>query len=214
MKKVVIYYLLILFISCSTDDCPTKFQIPAYIQPLISNYKIGDTLTINSKFYKVLQEANLNEEFNFEKHPPRVACGIYKIDTQHLTDISIINKYIQFIYNDSILANIKYLSGGQNVITGVFNYNKDSFYTEIKIKLNTLGIYLINFGSDNYDEPFPGQCKFHEIYDIFTMMNNNRENNNLEFLKESPDSFYSQWMLEDPVNRFHRFGGYCFKVVP
>ena len=67
MKNIFTLLFLLLFIGCKDPaKCPTKFQIPVSLSPIAEEYKLGDTITIASKFSKQVLEIELHRTFNME----------------------------------------------------------------------------------------------------------------------------------------------------
>lgn len=199
---------------CNPDNCPREFEIPVNLSPANTVYKIGDTIELYSKFSKYLKEIKLNEYYNFEKTNVYIGIQCFKIDTLNNSRQSVFGNYMDYFIDDSIMLYAGHAgSQGGDIIVGNCNLKNDSFYTKLKIFTSHTGIYCLLFGTNNYDQKFPGQCSWNDVYDIQSKMNGGGKNN-VDFLKEAKDSFYINWMLADSIDRFHNLGGYCFKVVP
>ncbi len=211
--KMTILILSLIFQMCN-PDCPREFEIPVYLSPPKPIYRFGDTIELYSKFSKYLREINQNEYYNFEKTQILGTIQCFKLDTINQSRRSVIGKNIGYYIDDSIYLKLRHSNFGDgDLILGDFNYKNDTFYTMAKLVIQDPGIYCIWFNCLNFEQKFPGQCKFNAIYDIHTKMNGGGKNN-VDFLREATDSFYINWMLADSIARFHNFGGYCFKVMP
>ncbi|MEP7195160.1 MAG: hypothetical protein ABI851_01485 [Saprospiraceae bacterium] len=213
MKISICLILPLIFLRCNPDNCPREFEIPVNLSPSNSTFRIGDTIKLFSKFSKFLHEIKLNENYNFEKTIIDLGIQCFKIDTLNNSRQSVIGRNIKFLISDSIDLSLDDagVSGGK-LLHGRFNFIVDSFFTMANLIPVIPGIYCIWFGSANYDQKFPGQCSWNDVYDIHSKMNGGGKNN-VDFLKEATDSFYINWMLADSITRFHNFGGYCIKVV-
>lgn len=57
-------------------------------------------------------------------------------------------------------------------------------------------------------QDFLGKCDYTEM-DARVTLNDNADNN-IDYLRLSPDKQYNTWILEKPDERFYKFGGYVF----
>ncbi|HMG14165.1 MAG TPA: hypothetical protein VK590_01890, partial [Saprospiraceae bacterium] len=200
------------------------FKIPSKILPAISTYKIGDTITIISKFHRSVPSYSLEnldtgkKDMSGIKWKPRSA--IYRIDSLDFpnnVEYSDFEKNFHFVNDKSYNYKIFKFSDNSSSLIGEYNYSNDTFSLSYKILALKAGTYYLESGSDNYpgvvdQQDYPGKC--HGVgFEVYIDMNKNT-NNNINFLKESPDYHWNTWIFKDTTGRFNKFGGYCFKVKP
>lgn len=195
------------------ENCPSRFQLLASITPYSEVYVVGDTITIQSKFSKNILEVNLNKTYDMEGVKWYPLTRIANIDTLGIVR-SHTKENFEFISNS--LYNyycFTFSSDNSSVLTGELNYQNDSFDLEVKLITQTPGLYYLGHGSTlfNDDQDFPGNCRQVGI-EGYTLMNDGMDNN-IHLLQESPEPHYNTWILQKPDERFHRGGGYCFRVV-
>ena len=220
---------MLLSSTCSkSDNCAQYFYLPVQIQPEQPVYKVGDTITVWSKFSKFVTGYrydngvdNRVNEFNMEGINWKPHTWIYKIDTLRGDVAPYTSVYSNF---DVIINQVKYpyerydYSKGETGLVGEYRYVLDSFDLQFKIVARNPGIYYfsqfntVQSGSLS-KQTYPGDCfnGNRNSFDVFSTVNENRDNN-FDFLLESPDSLYFDFYHRSRSN-FREKGGYCFKVI-
>lgn len=226
--KFIAFISIINLANCGKDvsKCPIYFTLPVSIVPIQEVYNIGDTITIISEFEDQL--AGLNTEltevgiFNMKgiKWEPRFR--IYKLDTliikrdEHLSRLT---ENFQIILYDTLL-NLREYSSGNETIVGEYTEFNSKFSLNFKIVCKKKGTYFFesdsgnNYGTLGFQD-YPGVCKKEKLEVYFKT--NEGKDNNLHYLKESPDPFWDRsrpngytgdvYSKEPEVH-----GGFCFKV--
>ena len=104
--------------------------------------------------------------------------------------------------------------GIKDVLDYIFSL-EEGYSLEYKMVLLSEGVFFLRHSSDlsSIDglQDFPGRCKLEGSYGICEV--NEHEDNNFYLLEDSPDSHFSEWVLEKPEKRFYDLGGYVFVVV-
>jgi hypothetical protein len=213
--------ILALCLGCKTRNCPINFLLPMRIIPAQLEYRIGDTITIISKFDKKLKGYGTQWDevgtFDMEGITWQPVSFIYRIDSlesQNNPEFSILSKYFQVLDNPAYDYKPFQFSDGSKALMGEYNYSRDTFSLEYKIIPNKIGIFFLENGSYalHTRQDFPGKC-FKEDFWPHIEMNGGQENN-IELFKSSPDSHWNTWLIGQSETAFYKAGGYCFKVIP
>ena len=138
---------------------------------------------------------------------------IYRIDNDSVEVLTRTKDYFDMVGNDDYNLEWFTYSSGASQIDGEYRFARDTFDIEIKVIPNTIGIYVLIFGSQLYSsgQDFPGKCS-KEDFDV-TMLMNEGEDNHIHLLSESPNPYFNDWILQKPQDRFFSKGFYCFRVV-
>ena len=196
------------------------------ITPVQEVYNLGDTITIVSEFEDHLVGLNteLTEVGTFYMKDIfwEPEFRIYRLDTliierdEHLSKIT---ENFQIILFDTLL-NLREYSTGCEEIVGEYREFKSKYNLMFKIVCKNKGSYYFEFDSgNNYCtlgfQDYPGVCK-NEKLEVYFKTNEGKDNN-LHYLKESPDPFWDRsrpngytgdvYTKEPEVH-----GGFCFKV--
>lgn len=219
-----IVILILLIFSCSKpENCPTYFILPINVYPKQIQYKVGDTISITSKFHS---EILAYDQLYNALHTIDMK-GIYWHPLGKVGRIdSIINENVlysvlsdHFIYlKDTLCAFelFQYSEDGTGLV-GEYGLIQDTFYLAYKLICLKPGTFIMGHGGknlqdDTFQQEFPGKCKGEGLEVRYKM--NEGSDNNIHLLMDSPHSHWNTWILDDPDFRFHRSGGYCFTVVP
>lgn len=226
--KFVAFISIINLTNCCKDvsKCPIYFTLPVSITPAQEVYKIGDTITIISEFEDQL--VGLNTElkdvgtFDMKGIKWKPVINFYNIDTfilnrdDHKPDFS---SYVLLEILEGRLMIERYSNGSEQIFGEYFEKN-NKFLFSLKIVPQKKGVFYIDFDSDNnYGtfgfQDYPGVCK-NEKLAVYFKTNEGKENN-LHYLKESPDPFWDRSRPNDYKGDIYSkepevHGGYCFKV--
>lgn len=181
--------------------------------PYSEEYRIGDTITIKSKFSRYVWEVNLIEYIDMAGIDWNPKTKIWNMDTVNVVENNIKQDF-DFIYDSEYDYDYFYYSDGGNDLYGEYNYTNDSFDLEIKIIPRKKGLFRMTQSCNLYFgvyEDHEAKCG-NEGYEAYTKMNEGKDNN-FHLLYESPESHFNTWIPEKPDQRFHYGGGYCFRVV-
>jgi hypothetical protein len=223
MKAPLSIFLIIAsLMSCNQEDCPRYFQIPATISPAKSEYHLGDTITIVSKFHRKVLAFNSNQEelryFDMQGILWEPVTIIQKTDTIGAVATSSIQKNFEFIYDPAYDYKYYNFSEGGDDIDGEYTYANDTFSLVVKLVAKRPGTFLLRQGSGilagESPQDYPGSCNKYDGFDVWVQMNGGI-GNNIELLNESPDTHWNTWYVQQERDNklFSRSGGYCFKVV-
>jgi len=227
MKNVFLVVLLMAFLAASCTkqrQCPATFELPIQLTPVKKEYHVGDTITVVSKFHKAVKALNSANEYigpiDMEGVDWQPLIAFHKLDT--LTDTgqpaaSGFGIHCKFLKDSCCNLNIFNFSSGDNSLTGEYQFTRDSFFLAYKIILLESGEYALNHTSFNFrgnnPRDYPGKCPGQIGFDVEFVLNEGMDNN-IELLATSPEPYWSVRTFSDPENKFHRFGGFCFKVLP
>ncbi len=219
MKNIVLI-ISIIFILISQNACVKKeceisgsynFIIPATLTPAKDTFRIGDTITISSTFSDQVYDQTTDQKYeliDFKFYP---GTEIVKIDT--ITNLSKIANYFEIIVDTSYNYNLINYNNGSDALVGQFNYESKTYSLEYQLVTLESGLFYLEYGLllgliDN--QSFSGKCSNISLSASVEM--NNKIDNNISFLNDSPNEHYNTWILEKPEQRFHKFGGYSFYV--
>ena len=139
------------------------------------------------------------------------ASKIFRLDTIGAPGISIVGQNILYLKSQPGAYILKIGTPEQSTLTGNYLFSSDSFYVDLKLLPVSKGIYFLDFRIANFYDRFPGQCNLNKEQFWSTNMNKNAKNN-VDFLRLSIDPYYSEYIVKDTINFFHKNGGFCFKV--
>ena len=212
----ILTFVVSFICACNKDECPSLFEIPIEISPQKLEYHIGDTITLTSKFYKMVYDRATKKSYDMSEIRWKPFTNIDRLDSIFDFTKTRFNKNIYFVKDLNYKYNIFTFSDGSNQLNGEYNYSNDTFDLKYSLVLKIKGTYIMKHVSANYigghfeHQSFKGSCN--DGFDVFTNMNNGADNNSI-LLKDSPDRIYSDALYNDLENRFHKAGGYCFKVL-
>jgi hypothetical protein len=216
MKLLHVFWgLLSLFSGC--DGCKVcqknfTFELPLTLTPSKSEYKVGDTIIISSKFSKDMIDALTHEQVRVENYDFGVRMYIGRHDTK---PSQVANTYFDvkaligeidaqyFQVSDSTLL-------GGIPVTHQLKYNQlpNEYSLQLRLLAKRKGLYSIFFGSrlSNTDAGLLKNCGTGIDFLRFNL--NKKSNNNYEFLQTSPDDNIKKIGKEE----FDRDGYYTFYV--
>jgi hypothetical protein len=219
MKKGYFVFILIVALlnSCIKEECQIAggqyvFEIPASLSPAKDTYRVGDTISISSRFENMVYEFKTDKHYLLDQIKFYPGTEVVKIDS--LKGESGIGKYFEIIIDNNINYSFKEFSAGVQLLTGEYNYLNGMYELEFKLIAKSAGLYYLEQGvalAFFSEQDFNGKCPNLGM-DGYVKMNEGLDNN-IMLLKDSPDPHYNTWILDKPVDRFHQFGGYCFYVV-
>jgi len=220
--EIIFFYLLIILLICSCtkqENCPRYVQVPALISPINIEFHVNDTITIISKFHKVVQtfnselkEIELTDMSELDWQPSTI---ISRIDTIGQSNFTAIAKYFHFVENVKYNYHLFIESDDFSALDGSYNFSNDSFDLQIQLVPKKIGTYLLRqqCGANALgNQKFPGRCPGENV-DAWVKMNNG-DSNNIQLLALSPDPFWNTLFLYHSKSNFYDDGGYCFKVLP
>jgi hypothetical protein len=212
---------IMLMSSCIKEECKFDysdyvFEIPSSFSPKKDTFNIGDTITISSKFSDVVYDRSTQQEYSlidFKFYPD---FRITKISLDEADRAAFI-RFDVLLNPDYPLDHFYGPVSKEMHYYGQYQYNNSSYELEFKFVAQDTGLFVfqhftfINSSSNNgQEQEFPGKCKKTGL-DIFVNSNNN-EDNNIDFLTNSPDEHYNTWILIKPTERFYKSGCFAFYV--
>ena len=218
MKKLsylLFITFILLLISCR-KECQIAgnyaFVIPAQLNTDKDTVRIGDTLTLTSSFSNEVYERNSDKTYDLEDFKFYPYATMTRIDT--------VDKPGDFSEFEVLLDSNNYefyffsFSDGVRSLVGEYNYSAGQYDLAYQFIPKSKGLFIFCHSSVIYNldrnQDFDGKCDRRSI-DVHFRLNNDADNN-VNLLRDSPDSYYSDWVLIDPQARFHDPGCYCFYV--
>jgi len=218
VKNIYLLTILsIIFSSCIKKECQISgrynFEIPVTLSPTREIYNIGDTITIISSFSEEVYDRNTDRYYaltDFSFYPRMIIREISDTITNEAA-LSNFDVLIDTIYN---ISGFQYNSGG---ISYLWQYNYQNNYYNLSCNLiaKNPGLFHFSYSSSlsttGEHQEFEGKCP--RTANDATVVLNQGASNNFYLVNESPDPHYNEWMEGNPEARFHKHGGYCFRVV-
>ena len=219
MKNVHIFFLIYLFLTygCKDNDCnfagTYQFEIPATLTPAKATYRIGDTISISSRFSDQVYEAQTNKTYLLEDFRFYPAFIINEI-SDSIVDRSALRNF-DFIIDTNIYNFNKFiLTTGTIAYDGEFYYNNNEYSLEYKFIPKETGLYLLHQDAEtgywNDNQSFQGKCD-NKRSNVRTLLNEEADNN-IELARNSKDPDYNSWIFGDLSKNFTYLGGYVFYV--
>ena len=218
MKNCIILFFVILFFSCGDDgpNCPGDMTLPVSIYPYKPYYNIGDTITISSKFHKLLYDQKTEKFYNASDYRFSPIIELSALDSANIpyrgTQFA---HYAELIVDDSLKFGLSSFSRPENssYLNGEYSIDGDSIYFDIKFKLNrkaNLWLYIESGYSRNCS--LQRNCMFNCRPGREILFNLSSPDNNIELMRKYRfiDPNYS--VLSDSITKFYNRASYCFEV--
>ena len=218
MKNCIILFFVILFFSCGDDgpNCPGDMTLPVSIYPYKPYYNIGDTITISSKFHKLLYDQKTEKFYNASDYRFSPIIELSALDSANIpyrgTQFA---HYAGLIVDDSLKFGLSSFSRPENssYLNGEYSIDGDSIYFDIKFKLNrkaNLWLYIESGYSRNCS--LQRNCIFNCRPGREILFNLSSPDNNIELMRKYRfiDPNYS--VLSDSITKFYNRASYCFEV--
>ena len=211
------FLLLFALFSCIRKECKIpggyEFDIPATLTPALDTFRVGDTISVSSVFGEMVHEIKTDKAYlleNFLFHP---ATSLLKIDTFPAKNSSLLD--FEILIDTTSNYRVNGFSDGTVHLRGQYSYEEGRYFLEYKLIPQRSGLFVLSqacaLQSQGENQDFPEKCN--NVGSSARVTLNGGADNNVEFLRNSPDPHYSEWILARPEDRFHRGGGYCFYVV-
>jgi len=214
----ILFFVSILFLqSCVKSECnfgaAYNFEIPVTTTPTEEIYSIGDTITVTSSFSDNVYERKTNREYSLIDFKFYPIMGITEISDSIANDAALSD--FEVLVDTDYDFQPFYYSSGRIDYVGQYNYQNNTYNLTYKIAPKTIGLFCLFYGHElitlEEDQEFEGKCP-RKSSDVVSVMNG-RVNTNIHFLHESSDPHFNTWIPQKPDQRFHKHGGYCFRVV-
>ncbi|MBK8153925.1 MAG: hypothetical protein IPK61_13400 [Saprospiraceae bacterium] len=214
MKYIFISIFLINIISCGDDgpNCPGDMTLPVSINPYKPYYNIGDTITISSKFHKLLYDQKTEKYYDASGYRFSPIIELSSLDSMYGTfEGSQIQKFTYFIMCDSLGLDYIY-TNNKSALAGEYSLIKDSIEIEVKLVLQKVGNFWIKISS------LSSVTAIYRIticlivgVDLSFNLESPKENN-IHLMEKYRSIYPNEYYLSDSINRFYNHAGYCFQV--
>jgi len=211
--------IVLLSSSCLRKECRDipggyEFEIPVTLAPAKDTFRIGDTISISSTFDDMVFEQKTQEYYLLEYFEFFPSVAVYKIDEVPANEDGLAE--FEILISDQYNFSYQKFSSGASGLVGEYTYNEQDNEYSLKFQLVAAseGLYYLEYGisPDLKSQDFPSKCNNIGI-STGTLLLNQGQDNNISFLEDSPDPHYNNWILQNPTDRFYKFGGYCFYVA-
>ncbi len=216
MKNLLLICLGFGLYSCVSrpaDECPKEFEIPSTCLPYQETYQLGDTLTFFSRFHREVYENNTDKRYDLGNINWNFRLSANQIDVDSLDVNQDIREYFNII-DDSIHNPTWFdFSKGKSIVLLDEKLIGDTISVKIKLITKSKGIFIATVTPFIFDssQDFIGKCQL-ESFEVQTNLNGDFDNNAF-LLSESELEHYNTNMANQVDERFHKWGGYCFRVV-
>lgn len=203
--------------SCDREKCGLNggayymFELEAELLPRQDTFQVGDTITVISQFDDVVFERYTQSSYKLEDFPFYPRTGLTELDTvPQFPSIRNFGFVLPSVYRFYTF----YRDDGTSSMAATYVYEGGEYKLEYKFIPRKPGLYLFNLGSQlqplNGDQDFPGRCRGIESWAYVKL--NGGADNNIQMLQYSADTAQANWILKEPQDRFHDWGGYVFYV--
>lgn len=215
MKVLIAFLLIVNLISCGDDgpNCPGDITLPVEISPYKLFYNIGDTISVSSKFYKLIYDKKTDKYYNASKYKFSPLISIYTLDNDSTNKMgSQLLTYCNFIKTNNSNMGIS-MNSQETLISGEYAINTDSIQFDFKLVLIRPGFYWIwneslTSGDGHLQNNYQFNCRGREIYfDLIFPIENN-----IELMQKFRNLDPNKRILLDSVNYFYKKAGFCFEV--
>jgi hypothetical protein len=172
---------------------------------------VGDTIFFSSIFEDRVYDRGLEEQVvlsDFKFNPSTYFINLDTVEEAFALEDFFILMETKYNYK------VRYSERGRH-FTSDYYYNDNTYQLEFKIIPRKKGFYLFNhilLLNLSPDQTFEGMCpNLRGWLESYSDLNDTADNN-IEYLKLSPNSYYNDRVFLKPDEWFHSKGGYCFFV--
>jgi hypothetical protein len=190
-----IFFSFILILSNCGKPCQKKFtfEIPITLNPALSEYNIGDTINITSKFSKDMRDVNTGESIRVENYD--FGCDMLlsqddNIRPRFAIPYFVVKKSVGDLKLNTYAIGDTTLVGGDKGIGGsyrlIYENMKDEYMLQYKIIPQRKGLYSIHFDFSLHREDANLLKDCGTSIDLVKFSVNNRINNHYDLRQKSP----------------------------
>lgn len=219
IKKIVLFLGTILILSgCIKKDCNIpnnlyEFEIPATLSPAKITYKIGDTISVVSRFPHQVYERNTQRTYDLADYKFNPELDIWEMSNE-IINKAVLNDFEVIVDTSVYNFNKFYFSDGTIIYEGNYLNISDEYLLEYKVIPIKIGLYLFAFstfsGSSTLNQPFPEKCS--NIESVSYAILNAGQDNNPHLLLESGNEYHRTTIYSRRKDDFNGFGSYMFYV--
>lgn len=220
MKNLLLLALTLLTLTaCIKKDCEIpndqyEFEIPATLSPAKVTYKIGDTISVISRFPHQVYERNTQRTYDLADYIFNPTLSIWEVSTEEIIK-TVLNEF-EVIVDTSIYNFYKYefSSTETTIYEGNYSNKNGEYILEYKFIPTRTGLYM--FGQSNFTsnsrkhQSFPGKCD--SATSGARVRLNAGQNNNPQFLLNSENEYLRTNIYQRQKNDFNGFGSFMFYV--
>lgn len=219
MKNLLLLLLTLLMVnSCIKKDCNIpndlyEFEIPATLSPAKITYKIGDTISVVSRFPHQVHERNTQRNYNLNDYKFHPTLVIFELSDEEI-DKTVLNDFIVLVDTSTYDFNKFEFSTGTIIYEGNYLNKNGEYALEYQFIPTKTGLYLFSqssfSGSSTVHQPFPEKCD--NIESGAWVRLNAGGDNNPQLLLESGSEYYRTKIYERQKDDFNGIGHYMFYV--
>ncbi len=221
-KRYFIGFFLtaIIITSCrqKSQDCNVPggydFLLEATLSPANTTYSIGDTISVAMEFSDTILDRTTGRSFVLEDWGFFIFTSIFKIDNNPL--LGGVETNFDLLVDDVFNMDLRTsTSEDLEFYSPNFIYENNTYSLAYKFIPKEPGLFYFRLGvTPNDNQTFEGICeKVGFTFNSFVESNEGADNN-FEFVSESLDTSFQEAIFHNPEERYHRFGGYSFRVIP
>ncbi len=220
IRRLFLFLWMILTLnSCIKKNCEIpndqyEFEIPATLSPAKITYKIGDTISVVSRFPHQVYERNTQRTYDLVDYKFNPELIIWEVSNEEINK-TVLNDF-EVLIDTSIYDFNKFeFSSSEHIIYEGNYLNKNGEYAlEYQFIPTKTGLYLFGYGtfsgSSTLQQPFPEKCN--NVESVSWVRLNAGGNNNPQLLLNSENEYLTTKIYERRKDDFNGFGSYMFYV--
>jgi len=217
---ILLSILVFLISSCGKPkDCPDDFIVYGNVEPYSDIYYVGDTLELYVKnSCEYVYSRSQEKYYSLRGHRFFSNLSIYQIDSSVTDYYYKLHEFVDIIDDTTFAYEPCYSTDSNSYLLFSSVNQNDSIYSSVKIVLKKKGLFYLSFGIWNSNVMHCGLSYVYSNYcdtvnfDLCTLLNKGKDNN-INFLKESPNDRFNSWMLHPADKNFYERGGFAYKVI-
>jgi len=215
---VLLSILVFLISSCGKPkECPDDFIVYGHVEPYSDVYYVGDTLELYVKnSCEYVYSRSQEKYYSLRGHRFFSYLYIYQIDSSVTDYYYKLHEFVDIIEDTTFAYETSYSTDSNSHLSFRSVNQYDSIYSSVKIVLKKKGLFYLSFGIWNSNSircgfPMNNSCDTIN-FDLRTILNKGRDNN-INFIKESPNDHFNSWMLHPADKNFYERGSFVYKVI-
>ncbi len=217
-KTLLFFWILLTLSSCIKKDCEIpnnlyEFEIPATLSPAKDTYKVGDTISVISRFPHQVYERNTQRSYELADYKFNPELDIWEVSNEEI-DKTILNDF-EVIIDTSIYDFQKFVfSDGTIIYEGNYLNKNGEYVLEYQFIPTKTGLYMFSHSSfsssSSANQPFPEKCN--NVESGAWVRLNAGQNNNPQFLLNSENEYLRTTIYPRRKDDFNGFGNFMFYV--
>lgn len=218
-KTLLFFWILLTLSSCIKKDCEIpnnlyEFEIPATLSPAKDTYKVGDTISVISRFPHQVYERNTQRTYDLADYIFNPTIVIWEVSNEEINE-TVLNDFEVIVDTSIYNFHKNELSSSETTFYEGTYLNKNGEYSlEYKFIPTKTGLYLFSkssfFSPSTANQPFPEKCN--NVESGAWVRLNAGQNNNPQFLLNSENEYLRTTIYPRRKDDFNGFGNFMFYV--